>query len=95
MCRDWYPKVNSIKESHDLKILDILTLFGKLTKHEEYIIVANRMWFLDSGCSRYMASDASLFVEFVKKERDYCGTNSKCNTILSSTWILILVFLDK
>lgn len=34
ICREWQPKVTAIKESHDLKTLDMLTIFGKLTKHE-------------------------------------------------------------
>lgn len=34
MCREWQPKVTIIKESHDLKTLDVSTLFEKLTEHE-------------------------------------------------------------
>lgn len=34
MCRLWQPKVISIKESQDLNLLDMSTLFGKLTEHE-------------------------------------------------------------
>lgn len=35
MCRECQPKVTSIRESHDLKTLDISTLFEKLTEHEK------------------------------------------------------------
>lgn len=34
MCKEWQPKVTAIKESHDLKTLDMSTLFGKLTERE-------------------------------------------------------------
>ena len=32
---EWQPKVTIIKEANDLKTLDIITLFGKLEKHEQ------------------------------------------------------------
>lgn len=32
--REWQPKITIIKESHDLKTLDMSTLFGKLDEHE-------------------------------------------------------------
>lgn len=34
MNKKWQPKVTTIKESHDLKTLDVFTLLGKLTDHE-------------------------------------------------------------
>ncbi|KAK2363148.1 cysteine-rich RECEPTOR kinase [Trifolium repens] len=42
-----------------------------------------RRWFLDSGCSRHMTGDASLFIKFKAKEKDYVtyGDNNK-GTIL-------------
>ncbi|KAK2382949.1 putative mitochondrial protein [Trifolium repens] len=42
-----------------------------------------RRWFLDSGCSRHMTGDASLFIKFKAKEKGYVtyGDNNK-GTIL-------------
>lgn len=34
MCRVWEAQVTLIKESRDLKTLDIIIMFEKLTKHE-------------------------------------------------------------
>ncbi|KAK2403095.1 putative mitochondrial protein [Trifolium repens] len=38
-----------------------------------------RRWFLDSGCSRHMTGDASLFIKFKAKEKGYVtyGDNNK------------------
>lgn len=33
MCNKWQPKVTIIKESHDLKTSDVLTMFEKLTEN--------------------------------------------------------------
>jgi len=38
MTRDFQPKVTSIKEPHNLNILGITTLFGKLKEHQHEII---------------------------------------------------------
>lgn len=35
MCREWQPKVTAIQESNDLNTLDIIKLFGKLSKYEK------------------------------------------------------------
>ena len=38
MTREWQPKVTSIKESQNLNVLSIITIFGKLKEHEYEII---------------------------------------------------------
>src|SRR3954464_6322495 len=38
---------------------------------EKCLDIAERLWFLDSGCSRHMTGDISLFVEFQAKKKGY------------------------
>jgi len=38
MAREWKPKVTAIKESQNLNVLSMITLFGKLKEHEHEII---------------------------------------------------------
>jgi len=37
MTKEWQPKVTAIKESQNLNVLSIITLFGKLKEHEHEI----------------------------------------------------------
>ncbi|KAK2409952.1 hypothetical protein QL285_045347 [Trifolium repens] len=67
------------------------TLEKKVSKTEEELKAfkekcldsLERRWFLDSGCSRHMTGDASLFTEFKAKKKGYVtyGDNNK-GTIL-------------
>lgn len=34
MTKEWQPKVTAIKESQNLNVLSMITLFGKLKEHE-------------------------------------------------------------
>src|SRR3954467_1881580 len=38
---------------------------------EKCLDIAERLWFLDSGCSRHMTGDISLFVELHAKKKGY------------------------
>jgi len=38
MTREWQPKVTTIKESQNLNVLSMITLFGKLKENEHEII---------------------------------------------------------
>jgi len=38
MTREWQLKVTAIKESQNLNVLSMITLFGKLKEHEHEII---------------------------------------------------------
>jgi hypothetical protein len=38
MTREWQPKVTAIKESQNLNVLSMITLFGKLKEHDHEII---------------------------------------------------------
>ncbi|KAK2354182.1 gag-protease polyprotein [Trifolium repens] len=55
----------------------------KAPKKEMCLNNLERRWFLDSGCSRHMTGDASLFIEFKAKRKGYVtyGDNNK-GTIL-------------
>jgi len=43
MTKEWHPKVAAIKESQNLNVLSMSTLFGKPKEHEHEII-----WFKSS-----------------------------------------------
>src|SRR4051812_45106247 len=51
----------------------------KKKKAEKCLDIAERMWFLDSGCSRHMTGDISLFVEFQAKKKGFVtyGDNNR------------------
>ncbi len=38
MTREWKPKVTAIKESQNLNVLSMITLFGNLKEHEHEIL---------------------------------------------------------
>ena len=39
-------------------------------KQVECLESTKKMWYLDSGCSRHMTGEISLFIDFVPKKRD-------------------------
>ncbi|XP_050881488.1 uncharacterized protein LOC127084983 isoform X4 [Lathyrus oleraceus] len=48
-------------------------------KKDECLASVDRRWFLDSGCSRHMTGDISLFIDFKAKKKGYVtyGDNNK------------------
>src|SRR4051812_39432992 len=59
--------------------MKIGTFNSKLILQKKCLDIAERLWFLDSGCSRHMTGDISLFVEFHTKKKGYVtyGDNNR------------------
>jgi len=38
---------------------------------KECLATSQRKWYLDSGCSRHMTGDTSMFIDFSRKERGF------------------------
>lgn len=55
------------------------TYFLCLILQIECLESTEKIWYLDSGCSRYITGDISLFIDFVPKEKGFVtyGDNNK------------------
>lgn len=38
---------------------------------QENLVFAKKLWFIDSGCSRHITRDASMFIKFDEKKRGH------------------------
>src|SRR3954470_2341235 len=68
----WESDSSSESSSGDEEEVANLCLMAhqhKKKKAEKCLDIAERLWFLDSGCSRHMTGDISLFVEFQAKKK--------------------------
>src|SRR4051812_39401699 len=70
---------SSSSDEEELANLCFMAHQHKKNKVEKCLDIAERLWFLDSGCSRHMTGDISLFVEFQAKKKGYVtyGDNNR------------------
>ncbi|KAI5394791.1 hypothetical protein KIW84_061416 [Lathyrus oleraceus] len=63
------------------KLKSLKTQMERKYNQVECIESTEKMWYLDSGCSRHMEGNISLFIDFVPKKKRFVTMEIKINEL--------------